>query len=41
MSELSNEDEWAEVDKYRQLTYDRDLQLKQEKKVMQTVLSKA
>lgn len=22
--EFSNDDEWAEVDKYRQLTYDRD-----------------
>ncbi len=23
--ELENEDEWAEVDKYRQLLYDREL----------------
>ena len=30
--ELENEDEWAEVDKYRQLLYDRELQLQKEKK---------
>jgi hypothetical protein len=31
-SELSNEDEWAEVDKYRQLINDREIQLEKEKK---------
>lgn len=31
-AELENDDEWAEVDKYRQLLYDRELQLQKEKK---------
>eukprot|EP00347_Sterkiella_histriomuscorum_P021570 403333518 len=39
-SELSNEDEWAEVDKYRQLLHDRDLQLQKDKKEQQKVQTK-
>ncbi len=34
-SELSNDDEWAEVDKYRQMIHDRDLLLAKERKEQQ------
>ena len=31
--QFSNEDEWAEVDKYRQLLHDREVQLHKERHV--------
>ncbi|CDW79528.1 UNKNOWN [Stylonychia lemnae] len=39
-SELSNDDEWAEVDKYRKLIHERDLMLQKEKKEQQKQFTK-
>ena len=40
MSELSNEDEWAEVDKYRQMIYDKEQMQRKEKKEQQKQFTK-
>lgn len=40
-SELSDDDEWAEVDKYRQLLHNRDIQMSKDKKEQQRLQTKA
>jgi hypothetical protein len=40
-SELSNDDEWAEVDKYRQLLHDKEQQEVRDRKEQQRLQTKA